>query len=61
MMCYQDKTFCASLNCKNACGRQITDRERGAAQRLGLPISWAYFCDLPLAMQASIKLNEAPE
>jgi len=61
MMCYQDKTFCASPDCKNQCGRQITDLQRGAAQRQGLPIAWGYFCDLPAAMKASIKENEAPE
>lgn len=47
MMCYKDKTFCASPNCKNECGRQITDQQRGEAQRLGLLISWGYFCGEP--------------
>lgn len=47
MMCYRDKTFCASPNCKNECGRKITDAQRGEAERLGLFISWGYFCGEP--------------
>ncbi len=47
MMCYKDKTFCASPNCKNECGRQMTDQQRVEAVRLGLFISWGYFCSEP--------------
>lgn len=47
MMCYRDKTFCASPDCKNECGRQITDEQRGEAERLGLLIAWGYFCGEP--------------
>ena len=25
MICYRDTTFCVSPNCKNECGRQLTD------------------------------------
>jgi len=42
-----DKTFCASPNCKNECGRKMTDKERDALDRLPLQervISQAYFC-----------------
>jgi len=46
-MTYKDKTFCASPNCKNACGRKITDEQRGEAQRLNMPICWGYFCGEP--------------
>lgn len=46
-MCFRDKSYCASPTCKNECGRQITDKERGQAQRLELPIAWSYFCGEP--------------
>lgn len=60
-MYYKDKTFCASHNCKNECGRQITDAQRGEDQRLGLLIAWNYFCDVPNEVYQSIKQHEAPE
>ncbi len=47
MLSFKDKTFCASPHCTNQCGRKITDEERGEAQRLGLLISWSYFCGTP--------------
>lgn len=25
MLCYKDMTFCSSKNCKNKCGRKLTD------------------------------------
>ena len=44
-MSYLDKTFCASPQCKNDCGRRMTDREReqltySEAQY----VSYGYFC-----------------
>lgn len=47
MLCYRDKTFCRSPNCKNKCNRKITDQERGEAIRLEMPIAWGYFCGEP--------------
>jgi|GEM_PF-4918558 hypothetical protein len=47
MTCYKDKTFCASPKCRNQCGRKITDEQQREAQRLGLLISWSYFCGTP--------------
>lgn len=47
-MSYLDKTFCASSNCKNECGRKMTEEEKGylldnpPAQYQG--VSYAYFC-----------------
>ena len=43
MMCYRDKT----PGCKNECGRQITDQQRGEAQRTEMLIAWGYFCGDP--------------
>lgn len=43
-----DKTFCASTNCKNECGRQWTKEHEAAATRCGKNnISVAYFCGEP--------------
>lgn len=47
MFCYKDKTFCASPNCKNECGRQITVHEKAEAIQFKMPVSYAYFCDIP--------------
>jgi hypothetical protein len=61
MLCYKDKTFCASPGCKNGCGRHITDSELQEAEELNFPISWAYFCGLPDDIYQSIKENGEPE
>lgn len=61
MLNYKDRTFCASPNCQNACGRKMTDAERGEAQRLNAVVCWGYFCDIPEEFRQSIKENEAPE
>jgi hypothetical protein len=45
MMCYKDRTFCSSLNCKNDCGRKITEDQKKEAQKLELPIAYAKFCE----------------
>ena len=47
MICYRDKTFCQSPNCKNACGRQLAEQDKINAAKLGLPIASGYFCGLP--------------
>lgn len=52
MICYKDKTFCASPNCKNECGRKITLDEHMYANEQGLYVAYAYFCGKPE------KLNE---
>ena len=45
-MSYLDKTFCASPQCKNECGRQMTSEER--AKKGGIEwVSYAYFCGEP--------------
>jgi hypothetical protein len=48
-----DKTFCASPNCNNKCGRKMTAEQRsrlnGIRKMHGkeFPISYAYFCGEP--------------
>lgn len=44
MMCYRDMTFCASPNCVNACGRQLSEKEKKAIPKW-LVVSYATFCD----------------
>ena len=49
MICYKDMTFCISKNCKNKCGRKLTEEiKQNAIKWWGskeAPISMAYFCD----------------
>lgn len=47
-----DTTFCASPNCKNECGRQITKEIKDmldsvASTGFSRPISYSYFCGEP--------------
>lgn len=45
MMCYKDQTFCSSPNCKNECGRKITEEDLKTAEKLDLPISYTRYCE----------------
>jgi len=52
MSSYRDKTFCASPNCTNECGRKMTAEEAYRLKELqsfrcNLPVSYAYFCGEP--------------
>ncbi len=47
MLCYKDRTFCASTNCKNECNRQLTDEIRQGARASKYMLSLAYFCGEP--------------
>jgi len=44
-----DKTFCASPQCKNECGRKFTEEVKQAAEKISIhkPISLMYFCGEP--------------
>jgi hypothetical protein len=52
-MTYLDRTFCASPNCKNECGRMMTEMQTSQrkasfyASGFNLPVSYAYFCCEP--------------
>jgi hypothetical protein len=61
MLSYKDKTFCASPNCNNECGRKLFAEDKEKARIQGMPIASAYFCDIPGDVYQSIKSNEAPE
>lgn len=48
-ICYKDKAFCCSPNCKNACGRKLTDEMLEDAKKWwgndNPPIAYSNFCD----------------
>ena len=44
-MTYKDTTFCASKVKHHTCGRELTEKDRKQAIKLGLPIAWAKFCE----------------
>lgn len=44
LICYKDRAFCVSKNCKNECGRQLTREDVREAQEYDLPISIGLFC-----------------
>lgn len=54
-LCFKDRSFCASPNCKNECGRQLTPELYAEYQKANLPndwngmlgISYGYFCGEP--------------
>ena len=45
MLSYADKTFCASKVEHHTCNRELTEKDRKQAKKLGLPIAWAKFCE----------------
>jgi hypothetical protein len=51
MIPFKDKTYCASPNCKNECGRMMTKREREQYEEFReeyeVCLSQAYFCGEP--------------
>ena len=57
MLCYRDRTFCASPDCKNLCGRKMTDKEieerqefiKNSKNGFALPVAYDYFCGEPLS------------
>ena len=58
-MSFMDKTFCRSPNCKNECGRKMTEEERRELARR--PYEWtssAYFCDVPEESQDNSPLAQ---
>ncbi len=45
MLCYKDRTFCASQVEVHTCERELTEEDKKNAEKLGLPIAYADFCD----------------
>jgi len=46
-ICFRDKTFCQSPNCKNECGRKMTEEEKKQLERHPMPVCYGYFCGEP--------------
>jgi len=52
-MSFKDKTFCASPNCQNECGRKLNEEQRIDLAMLedagywSAIVSYAYFCGEP--------------
>jgi len=44
-MTYKDKTFCASPNCKNACGRKMNIQEEFEVKLNNYLVWYGYFCE----------------
>ncbi len=51
MLSFNDRTYCASPNCTNECGRKMTPEEKEKLSRSDLFVSTAYFCDVPEQFQ----------
>ncbi len=64
MISFKDRTFCASPNCTNECGRQLTEELYAEYVKMNLPdqwdgmlgISYSYYCGsaLPLSEDCTI-------
>lgn len=52
MIIFKDKTYCASPQCKNECGRKMTKKEEEQLERMkeddmSVGVSQGYFCGEP--------------
>jgi hypothetical protein len=45
MLCYKDRTFCASDVKTHTCGRELTKEDKEKAEKPGLPIAYGNFCE----------------
>lgn len=45
MICYKDKTYCASKVEKHTCGRELSEDDAKYAEETGLPIAYGHFCE----------------
>ena len=65
-MSFKDKAFCASLNCVNECGRQMSEEEKKQMNKLleqgeDIVISQGYFCSSPSSSEMELlTFNERP-
>jgi hypothetical protein len=46
MICYKDRTFCASEVKEHTCGRELTEEDKIDAKMRALPIAYGYFCEI---------------
>ena len=56
--CFRDKTYCASPNCKNECGRKMSSEIESIlkADKYGRT-SYAYFCGEPTSIDINSDLT----
>lgn len=52
MIIFKDKTYCASPQCKNECGRKMTKKEEEQLEQMredgkSVGVSQGYFCGEP--------------
>lgn len=52
MLCHNDRTYCASPNCENKCGRQMSYAHKEHLHQLekkgqAFPVCYGYFCGEP--------------
>lgn len=53
MIVFRDRTYCASPQCKNECGRKMTKKEEEELERMrekdwtNVGVSQGYFCGEP--------------
>ncbi len=47
MSLWKEKTYCASPQCKNECGRKLPEALLRQANDLDIDLSWSYFCGEP--------------
>lgn len=45
MICYKDRTFCMSDVKEHTCGRELTEKDKKQAEKIGLPIAYGKFCE----------------
>lgn len=60
MLCYKDKTFCASPNCKNECNRKMSIGEIADLIGNDMPIAWGYFCGEPTTRSSENDISMVP-
>lgn len=44
MICFRDRTWCASPDCKGECGRKMSPEIKAEAKKSDLLTSWGLFC-----------------
>lgn len=54
-MSFLDKTFCESPNCKNDCGRQMSEQENKFLKgHPWYPVGYGYFCGEPVMTSEAV-------
>ena len=61
MQTYKDKTFCASPDCQNDCGRKMSPFEEMESKEIEANVSYAYFCGVPRCDETKDMFNPTKE